>query len=131
MIFCHDLRIFKRLSKCCRPLILKGDTSGKKFKGFRFESYWLKLPAFQDVMKQAWDKPLATADPIRRLHITLARTSKALKQWEKNSIGNIQLQLTIIKEVIWQLDQAQERRNRRDCFQGHAKGGLFGTTSLG
>jgi hypothetical protein len=31
------------------------------------------------------------------------------RQWEKNNIGNIKIQLAIIKEVIWQVDQAQER----------------------
>jgi hypothetical protein len=35
---------------------------------------------------------------------------KALKNWEKNNIGNIKKQLAIIKEVVWQLDKAQERR---------------------
>jgi hypothetical protein len=98
------------LSDHC-PLILQGDTSVRKFKGFQFESYWLKLPSFQDVVKQAWDKPLVVADPIKRLHIKLARTAKTLKQWEKNNIGNIKMQLAIIRKVIWQLDQAQERRN--------------------
>jgi hypothetical protein len=33
-----------------------------------------------------------------------------LKKWEKNCIGNIKIQLAIVKEVIWLLDQAQERR---------------------
>jgi hypothetical protein len=93
------------------PLILQGDTAVRKFKGFRFESYWLKLPGFQDVVKQAWGKPLLPTNPIRWLHIKLARTTKALKQWEKSNIGNIKMQLAIIGEVIWQLDQAQERRN--------------------
>jgi hypothetical protein len=80
-----------------------------KFKGFKFESYWLKLPG--DVVKEAWNKPLLATDAIRRLHIKLARTAKALKQWKKNNIGNIKMQLAIIKDVIWQLDQAQEGRN--------------------
>jgi hypothetical protein len=63
------------------------------------------------VAKEAWDKPLLATDAIRRLHIKLARTAKALKKWEKNNTRNIKMQLAIIKEVIWQLDQAQERRN--------------------
>jgi hypothetical protein len=83
----------------------------KKLKGFRFESYWLKLPGFQEVVQQAWCKPLNATDAIRRLHIKLARTAKALKHWENNNIGNIKKHMAIIKEVIWQLDQAQERRS--------------------
>jgi hypothetical protein len=93
------------------PLILDRDTSVCKFKGFRFESYWLKLLGFHKVVKETWDKPLLATDAIRRLHIKLARITKTLKQWEKQNIGNIKMQLAIIKEVIWKLDQAQERRN--------------------
>lgn len=33
------------------PLILQGDSSAQKFKGFRFETYWLKLPWFHEVSK--------------------------------------------------------------------------------
>jgi hypothetical protein len=98
------------LSDHC-PLILQGDTAMSKFKGFRFESYLLKLPGFQDVVKEAWDKPLLVTDAVRRLHIKLARIAKALKQCEKNNIKNMKMQLAIIKELIWQIDQAQERRN--------------------
>jgi hypothetical protein len=50
-------------------------------------------------------------DGVRRLHIKLARIAKALKQCEKNNIKNMKMQLAIIKELIWQIDQAQERRN--------------------
>jgi hypothetical protein len=82
-----------------------------KYKGFRFESYWLRLSGFQEVVQQAWDKPLCASDAIRRLHIKLARTANALRQWEESNIRNIKMQLAIIKEVIWQLDQAQERGN--------------------
>jgi hypothetical protein len=69
------------------PLILQGDSCTQKFKGFRFETYWLKIPGFQDVVKQAWSKPLQATDALRRLHIKLARTAKALKAWEKASTG--------------------------------------------
>jgi hypothetical protein len=63
------------------PLILQGETEKLKFRGFRFEAYWLGLPGFKDVVKQAWDKPLQATDAIRRLHIKLARTAKALKNF--------------------------------------------------
>jgi hypothetical protein len=90
-------------------LILQGEIEKLKFKGFRFEAYWLGLPGFKDVVKQAWDKPLQATDAIRWLHIKLSRTAKALKKWEKTCIGNIKTQLAVTKEEIWLLDQAQER----------------------
>jgi hypothetical protein len=62
------------------------------------------------VVKEAWKKSILATDAIRRLHIKLSRTSKALKLWEKTCIGNIKSQLDVANEVMWQLDQAQERR---------------------
>jgi hypothetical protein len=61
------------------PLILQGATAQAKFKGFRFEFYWLSLHGFQQVVGNAWRKPLQAIDPIRRLHIKLSRIAKALK----------------------------------------------------
>jgi hypothetical protein len=92
------------------PLILQGETTNARFKGFRFESYWFGLPGFQDVVKEAWQKPLLTTDPVCQQHIKLARSTKAMKAWEKTSICNIKAQLAMANEVIWQLDKAQERR---------------------
>jgi hypothetical protein len=70
-----------------------GGTEKLKFRGFRFEAYWLGLPGFKDVVKQAWDKLLQATDAIRQLHIKPSRTAKALKKWEKTYIGNIKTQL--------------------------------------
>jgi hypothetical protein len=89
---------------------LQGATDKAQFKGFRFEAYWLGILGFQEVVKQACTKLLQATDTIRRLHIKLLKTTKALKIWEKFCIGNIKNQLAIAKEDIWLIDQAQERR---------------------
>lgn len=47
---------------------------------------------------------------MRKIHIKLARTAKALKKWQKTKIGNIKLQIAIAKEIIWRLDVAEEQR---------------------
>jgi hypothetical protein len=93
------------------PLILQGETSQERFKGFKFESYLLNIPGFMDIVHSAWHKPLHATNSIRHLHIKLSRTAKALKRWEKTCVGNIKVQLAIVKEAIWQLDQAQENRD--------------------
>jgi hypothetical protein len=92
------------------PLILRGATDNPRFKGFWFESYWPVIPGFVEIVEQTWNKLLQATDAVQHLHIKLSRTAKALKQWEKSRIGNIKIQLKIVKEVIWLLDQAQERR---------------------
>jgi hypothetical protein len=63
----------------------------------------------------------------------LARMAKALKKWEKSNVGNIKMQLTIIKEVIWQLDRAQERRGLSQLeinFRGRLKEIYLGLLAL-
>jgi hypothetical protein len=86
------------------PLILQGETDKTRFKCFRFESYWLGLPGFLDVVKHAQTKPLKATDAVRCLHIKLSQMAKALKAWERICVGNIKMQLAVVKEVIWLLD---------------------------
>jgi len=44
------------------------------------------------------------------LHIKLAHVAKAIKRWRKEKIGDTRLQLAIFKEVLLQLELAQESR---------------------
>jgi hypothetical protein len=40
----------------------------------------------------------------------MARLAKRLKKWRKEKIGNTRLQLAIAKEILLQLEMAQESR---------------------
>lgn len=68
------------------------------------------MPGFHDTVQAAWSKSAQTTDPFRKMHIKLARMGKALKRWQKTNIGNIKSQLAVAKEIIWQLDIAEEER---------------------
>ena len=48
--------------------------------------------------------------PLKHLHIRLARTIKGIKNWKKSKIGDTRLQLAIVKEIILRLETAQEER---------------------
>jgi len=48
----------------------------------------------------AWNKPVNSLQPIKRLHIKLARTIKGIKHWKKTKICDTRLQLAIVKEII-------------------------------
>ena len=48
--------------------------------------------------------------PLKHLHIKLARTIKGIKNWKKSKIGDTRLQLAIVKEIILRLETAQEER---------------------
>lgn len=106
---CHLQAIVSTLSDHC-PLMLQGETEITCYKGFRFESYWIHMPGFQEVLQTVWNKSVHATDPFRKLHIKLCRTGKALKNRQKTMIGNIKLQLQVAKEILWHLDLAEENR---------------------
>jgi hypothetical protein len=68
------------------------------------------MQGFQEVVHEAWGRPVNTELPIKRLHVKLARAAKSIKKWRREKIGDTKLQLAIIKEVILQLEAAQESR---------------------
>ena len=47
---------------------------------------------------------------MKRLHIKMPRVAKGIKRWKKEKIGDTRLQLAIVKEVLLQLEVAQEHR---------------------
>ena len=50
------------------------------------------------------------SQPLKRLHIKLSRVAKGIKRWRKEKIGDTRLQLAIVKEILLQLEAAQEFR---------------------
>lgn len=68
------------------------------------------MEGFRDLVQQVWCKPVHSALPIKRLHIKLVRLAKGLKRWRKEKIGDTRLQLAIVKEILLQLEAAQEVR---------------------
>ena len=96
------------------PLLLHGALDHFNNNFFRFENFWTKMEGFHEVVQTEWGKPLNTMLPIKRLHIKMARLAKGLKKWRKEKIGNTRLQLAITKEVLLQLEMAQELRPLSD-----------------
>jgi regulator of replication initiation timing len=77
---------------------------------FKFEEFWLRLPGFTDTVAQSWNRPVLVTDAIRKIHIKLSRTAKALKKWQWDRVGTLSQQIALAKEVIGQLDVAEESR---------------------
>jgi hypothetical protein len=79
---------------------------------FRFESFWTAMPGFQEVVAEAWHRGIpATINPLTSLHIKLSRTSKALKTWSKTLLPQSKIAMAVCREVIHQLEIAQESRS--------------------
>jgi hypothetical protein len=65
------------------------------------------MEGFNQTVQTAWNRPVSASQPLKRLHIKMARTAKAIKQWKKTKIGDTALQLAIVNELILQLETAQ------------------------
>ena len=68
------------------------------------------MEGFQDLVQNIWNRPVTSALPMKRLHIKMARVAKGIKRWKKDKIGDMRMQLAIVKEVLLQLEAAQEHR---------------------
>jgi len=92
------------------PLLLQGELDHHQNTSFRFENFWTKMDGFQELVQSIWNRPVASALPMKRLHIKMARVAKGIKRWKKEKIGDTKMQLAIVKEVLLQLEAAQEHR---------------------
>jgi hypothetical protein len=69
------------------------------------------MPGFHDCVKRAWDMHVPTHhNPMAVLHIKLSRVAKDLRQWSKSLVSHGKLVHAICREVIGQLEKAQESR---------------------
>lgn len=64
------------------------------------------MHGFQEMVGDTWSKPVHSSLPLKRLHIKLSRTAKAIKRWHKEKVGDTRLQLAIVKEILLQLEAA-------------------------
>jgi predicted ribonuclease YlaK len=77
---------------------------------FHFENFSTKADGFIEMVQEAWNKPVHSVLPLKRLHIKLAHAAKSIKRWNREKIGDNKLQLALVKEVLLQLELAQESR---------------------
>jgi hypothetical protein len=65
-------------------------------------------------VREAWSCSVENVDACRALDIKLRATVKALKGWSGKNIGSVRSQLFMARELIAQLDVAQETRTLTD-----------------
>jgi hypothetical protein len=97
------------LSDHC-PLLLSNQSGLRKSPVFRFESFWIKMPGFMEVVKQAWSAPSSHTQPTHIISHKLKTTAQGLRSWSKSLFSDSKLQLLMALDVILQLDVAQESR---------------------
>jgi hypothetical protein len=85
----HMQAMSSSMSDHC-PLLLSCSPFHHKYKGFRFEAWWLKMPGLKELVTESWTQPVSSGNKARTLHIKLARLAKKLKQWSKTRKGELE-----------------------------------------
>lgn len=115
------------------PLLLTANPSRPKCNLLRFEKYWIRLPGFLETVQSAWSKPVHSPDALKRIHIKLARTAKALRNWSRCRVRSLKLRMEIASKLIFRLDLAQEEWNlsaQEILFRRSLKQKLLGLAAL-
>lgn len=100
---------------------------------FHFEAFWPSLDDYEQVIQLAWQRPQAPFESLVQLDSTLRALIRELQRWSSSRIGEIKEQLLIARELISQLDVAQERRQLSQAEIGlrtRYKMRLLGLSSL-
>jgi hypothetical protein len=79
-------------------LLTQGDLNSYP-KSFRFEVVWIRDTISNKVIFMAWNQPLL-GSPAFKFSTKLKEVKKKLKEWNKETFGNIQHQLTQIKAEL-------------------------------
>jgi exonuclease III len=90
------------------PILLCQQLRPKRKEVFRFESFWVKVPGFHEVVQQAWNNPVTGRSTLNILYYKLQNTARELKAWSRKLFGNARRDLHLAKEIIQMLEVAQE-----------------------
>jgi hypothetical protein len=72
------------------PLLLRSVVDIPGGRRFRFDSYWVKLQGFQDVVAASWGRVVSPRlDALERLDIKLRRVARDLQSWSVLCVRNI------------------------------------------
>jgi len=110
---CHLQALSSDASDHC-PLLLQTQLCIHHMRRFHFESFWPKMPGYQEAVVRGWTCAASTTDPLRRLDELFRNLKRELQSWAASRIGNIRDQLLMARSIILRLDQAAERRALSD-----------------
>jgi hypothetical protein len=98
------------LDRC--PILVSSFPPPRSRPKFRFESFWVNMQDFKDVVSEAWNRDTPNhLNHMLTLHVKLGRTAKALKSWSESLVSHARVAMAICRDVILQLEVAQESRS--------------------
>jgi hypothetical protein len=116
---------------CPHSLGLHEFTLGKR--RFHFESFWPQLEGFLEEVARSWEQPVDAVCPLQVLADKFKRLSCHLQAWSQRKVGNIKEQLQFAKEILHQLEIAQDSRMlspQEDWLRCQLKKHALGLASL-
>jgi hypothetical protein len=116
------------------PLLLTSLNAPRFSPKFKFESFWPDMPGFMETVQEAWSREVpANANYLATLHIKLSRTAKSVRAWVKSLTPYGKIAMAICREVVEQLERAQEARHlsaEEVALQKHLKNRILGLAAI-
>jgi hypothetical protein len=114
------------------PLLLGLNDLTQGRRRFHFESFWTRLEGFMDVVQQSWSQPVSAGCPLQLLADKFSRLLRDLQSWSQKKIGHINQQLQLARELLLQLEIAQDIRmlTSQEWMRRRLKGHVLGLSSL-
>ena len=92
------------------PLLMATNVSLHRKARFHFQSFWLAIPGFHEVVAASWHSLPPKANLFVDLFLRLKATAKARSKWSQSRVGNIKEQILLANELILCFDQALDSR---------------------
>lgn len=97
------------LSDHC-PLVLADDCGPWRPRTFKSENFWVSIPSFQDVVREAWQQDSGHHEPCQNLFHKLRKTGAHLSNWSRALFSQAKIHLHAALMIILRLDSAHGTR---------------------
>jgi hypothetical protein len=91
------------------PCTISIETRIPGSKIFRFESFWVAHPGFQQIVADSWNKPVYKKSSAATLNAKFKRLRYDLKHWSK-SISKLSICIENCNQAIAEIDKIEELR---------------------
>jgi hypothetical protein len=92
------------------PLLLGLNDVKPDRKCFHFEAFCPKIDGFLEAVQQAWNSVQPNHCPFLTLDNKLKAAARGLQAWSDKKVGHVESQLTLVREILHQLEIAQDLR---------------------
>jgi exonuclease III len=92
------------------PLLLGLNDNKMGKRRFHFEPFWPKLSGSQEAVQEAWNSIPANNCSFSTLDLKLKAAARKLQGWSQKKVGHVVSQLALAREMLHQLEIAQDLR---------------------